>query len=150
MRAFFMRTQNTYAGCPILARFFSRKGGKAQHYLRIGFIPVAEIKPSEGDGGFNPRVNPANFTRALAPDGNLDTLKGHDFSRALRGTESESALAAEGCSWRTSAPDRKLDSMKGTGFGPYIGLAKIPRASALGAFLVQTEIRPALPIVATP
>jgi hypothetical protein len=33
----------------------------------------------------------------------LDALKGHGFSRAVSGTETTSALAAEECFWETSS-----------------------------------------------
>ncbi|MGD0294841.1 MAG: tRNA (guanosine(37)-N1)-methyltransferase TrmD [Terracidiphilus sp.] len=51
--------------------------------------------PTEGGGGFNPRIEPTDSTQALAPEKRF-ALKGHDFSRAIRAAQSTGALAPEG------------------------------------------------------
>jgi hypothetical protein len=66
----------------------------------------ADKIPSEGGGGFNPRIQPTAAGGALAPDaGTLLALSttnpegfvtGHDFSRADQASQSAGALAPEG------------------------------------------------------
>ena len=94
----------------------------------------AKILNSEGGGGFNPRIEPAESTLALAPEGNLSSsaisegfvtgedfsgvagsVSGHDFSRAENTAKSTRALAPAGPSTpMTLAQVREdLKSVKG-------------------------------------
>jgi len=94
----------------------------------------ARILNSEGGGGFNPRIEPAESTLALAPEGNLSSsaisegfvtgedfsgvagsVSGHDFSRAENTAKSTRALAPAGPSTpMTLAQVREdLKSVKG-------------------------------------